>query len=77
MEVRRVGRPPTLAASLYGHVQHQRIMEYTDESSRRWSSQELAVLDMYADTMTVSQLLEMLPGRNDLQVRRMLEFLGS
>ena len=74
---RPVGRPPTLASSLYGPVRQQRVAEYMEESYRRWSRDEIGVLEMWGETATVGQLLEMLPGRNDQQVRRMMEYLSS
>lgn len=77
MERRTVGRPPKVASELYGRVRSDRVMEYIDETRKRWSRDEIAILEMWAETVTIGHLLEMLPGRNDQQVRRMLEYLSS
>jgi hypothetical protein len=78
MDKRTVGRPPTVAASLYGEPRNNRIDDYLSETAKlRWSQQEMMVLWVWAASKTVPELLVMLPNRTDLQVRRMLEFLSS
>lgn len=73
-----MARLASTADTLYGKIDHARIEEYVQETARlRWSHQEMMILWVWASTKTIQEMSEMLPGRSDQQIRRMLEHLTS
>lgn len=74
----QAGRPAKVASALYkSSMNRTKIDQYFLETSKRWTREEIDILVSFENSRTVTELKEMLPGRNDLQIRRMLAFLHS